>query len=1152
MTTQTDILNQIRDLYRNKSLSIMVGAGFSKNAIQDYPSWNEMLYDLVIDLHKRDIDKEWDLYRKVIHGPYLPEGTFIKNKVDEYISTVGYLDIVSQYIKKKGIREAMDVYIEKHLPYILGPYKDQRLHVLYKGEKKELGTESLSAHKELLTCNWKNVFTTNYDNVLDVTNTVFDLGYKVYTADYHLSQLGKTPGIIKVHGSLAEDTLTSPFEFDNDKSIRYIISKEDYDQYAEKHQAFSYLMRTSLLTNSFLLVGFSGNDPNFLGWLEWMKDILDKDRNRDDNRETEYKVYLLSLGKHDISTERQLFYKNHRICVVDLLSNEIQHALFSKGLVSTPTATVLTGDSLETVDTQHSVFDSFIRFFQYLREGDCPDNNVPQINYDKLWSQVNSNGVSKDLLLQIKSKRGSLYVPKRTLSQQYFTESLSWNKDWDDFDPQFFAIALNDLGILPNLLGKLPEGNVSKLLACDEYKEMEVIQAALIGEETDIAGDTDLDIYGRALYHLYRLDFDRAKEVLTKWDAENEWLLFKGSLLAVFDRKASIELLNHFISLSNNLEYKYRAAVFTNIFSQQFPLPYSYNEYQQANVSSLWDISNAILEPIEKDNEKIYPYGQTDHSITLNRRDKRLLVIAYIVFLAKTGFRVGYGISVVIDNKKWYDIFKRIYEFCPYPCLYYSLQVRDDKLLSRIGQDYAYSKELYNKLPGILSKLLANIKQRTVGFMMDSGCNLAQELFIAVPEDAWFDDFFEIYTKEVLPNIDSINSNHPLGKFTIRVLGLVSKENHLLDILRVTLDHIEEHTEKLSDILYQCNHMESIEDIPTQFVERISKLIDNLKISKAYILFAFFDSCKWLTADMKKSISLKIVNDATAIKDYSLSVIHTLTYLTFNDPDAVQAIKKAILSRNIWDCGIKDGMSSPPSYLALNHISKLIKWNREELLLIFANLETNFSLIEKHSDSRLAADRAFGSMYISILSDMYEFTCLKTPKEYRDEASKRLGRRILNCLERIAGIKLNDRCLYYMDEDISLYIQYVSKLIDANGLCSNQKSVELILERILMMIPKNLNLELSFAEWLLRYHWDEVTSITNQEILSKLRLVLYRYRKMDFRALHLDLPAAIHNLKYIAEGIKRSDFIVQQSDNAIIDYWMNDPNVNRFNHLSIY
>ena len=35
-------------------------------------------------------------------------------------------------------------------------------------------------------------------------------------------------------------------------------------------------MKIALLKGSFCLIGFSCDDPNFLMWMNWVKDVLDK------------------------------------------------------------------------------------------------------------------------------------------------------------------------------------------------------------------------------------------------------------------------------------------------------------------------------------------------------------------------------------------------------------------------------------------------------------------------------------------------------------------------------------------------------------------------------------------------------------------------------------------------------------------------------------------------------------------------------------------------------------------------------------------------------------------------------------------------------------------------------------------------------------
>ena len=90
---------------------------------------------------------------------------------------------------------------------------------------------------------------------------------------YRLSRSMSSQSIIKIHGDMAN----SKYEFDGDKNLKYIIAKVDYETYQGKHEPFTSLMRLSMLQGRFCLIGFSGSDPNYLSWLQWMKDVLDKD-----------------------------------------------------------------------------------------------------------------------------------------------------------------------------------------------------------------------------------------------------------------------------------------------------------------------------------------------------------------------------------------------------------------------------------------------------------------------------------------------------------------------------------------------------------------------------------------------------------------------------------------------------------------------------------------------------------------------------------------------------------------------------------------------------------------------------------------------------------------------------------------------------------
>ena len=114
-------------------------------------------------------------------------------------------------------------------------------------------------HQLLLKLPWSDVFTTNYDTLLERT----ELPGRAYQTVSKASELTTAfaPRIVKLHGSLPSQT---PF----------IVSEEDYRTYPRLFAPFVNSVQQSLLEHSFVLVGFSGDDPNFLEWTGWIRDEL--------------------------------------------------------------------------------------------------------------------------------------------------------------------------------------------------------------------------------------------------------------------------------------------------------------------------------------------------------------------------------------------------------------------------------------------------------------------------------------------------------------------------------------------------------------------------------------------------------------------------------------------------------------------------------------------------------------------------------------------------------------------------------------------------------------------------------------------------------------------------------------------------------------
>ncbi len=226
-------LNEIAERLNQGKATVMVGAGFSKNAVKikntdkKFLSWNELA----------------DLFYEKLNG----------EKPDE--KTGHYLDALrlAENVESTLGRPTLDRILLDNLP-------DDEY-------------EPSDLHKELLKLNWADVFTTNYDTLLERTRKyITNRKYHVVMSKNDLVY-SQCPRIIKLHGSFPSER---PF----------IISQEDYRKYPKDSAAFVNTVQQALLENIMCLIGFSGDDPNFLNWLGWIRDNL--------GRNTP-KIYFISL-----------------------------------------------------------------------------------------------------------------------------------------------------------------------------------------------------------------------------------------------------------------------------------------------------------------------------------------------------------------------------------------------------------------------------------------------------------------------------------------------------------------------------------------------------------------------------------------------------------------------------------------------------------------------------------------------------------------------------------------------------------------------------------------------------------------------------------------------------------------------------------------
>jgi len=233
--------------------AVMVGSGFSKNAKKsdptkrDIPDWNQL----------------GDIFYEKIYGRR-------PNEKERYLNVMKLANEVEAAFGRPVLDQMMREYIPDK------EYEPSELHV------------------RLLELPWSDIFTTNYDTLLErsrefIINQKFDVVVNKQDLIY-----AERPRIIKLHGSF-------PFE------RPLIVTEEDYRTYPKYFAPFVNTVQQSLLENTLCLIGFSGDDPNFLHWIGWINDNLSK--------ENSPKIYL--VGLLSLSDAKKKLLESKNIVLVD-------------------------------------------------------------------------------------------------------------------------------------------------------------------------------------------------------------------------------------------------------------------------------------------------------------------------------------------------------------------------------------------------------------------------------------------------------------------------------------------------------------------------------------------------------------------------------------------------------------------------------------------------------------------------------------------------------------------------------------------------------------------------------------------------------------------------------------------------------------------
>ena len=763
--------------------------------------------------------------------------------------------------------------------------------------------------------------------------------YNVVKDSYEISLSAKRKSIYKIHGSLREKA-DADYGFDGDTHTQYIITQEDYDTYNEKHGAFVSMMRIDLLRSRFCIMGVSGGDANFLAWINWVKDVLDKTKDRaKQGNENQHQSYFIYSGSDDMPEELALMLKNHFI--EPLILKEI-----------------FPGSKNDE--------ERIKLFLEYLQ----PFGNKEAAFFSELWSSVsiprdiksNANPISdKDAselfrLSEFNKFNGPYSTAHYTATDVQFASRHYLKEEASVSERKVYAAALRttlmpiDLSCSTADLTQMDkETDKSIRMVYEEVCRRSILLQHMSGKNKQMANE---EKYTRLLYNLYDYKFPTEEEVeelrgntgldFVRWFSLLRLLRVDVSSVdnqepGVFNSPQELVLAADWLKY---IGYKNRA-----LYKKS-------DEYKhQGRLLSLHDYCNGYLTAMRR-KEELNTYGNISKTVYL---DKYTLDVTNGAVLLNSFVELGICFSgqTLMDDTDWIEIVKALRQRYPVALAFYTI-VRNgkDKAIKFVAQELMYDENSRKKLPSILKNIIYSlVSDQTPVYLKGKMAQFAAEILPAVNQKRW-SQLFITNAEAILDEADKYTRNLDLSKsmygFVAKALEHVSAKELRLGLLRRVLEKMD--IEDRYGSYYNTLVISARERLkPFDFAPLNSLFISfaekTAKSKNQQANFVLMNLMVLMEGENKRKVLKRMeyhsVRDAFLIGGY---VFHIKDY-----PDLVKSfIDYYLTGEDLWSSGIvKNGVHIGGGIVSVSQIDKLLCFNDEQVEFVYNDLKVILGKINK-------------------------------------------------------------------------------------------------------------------------------------------------------------------------------------------------------------
>ncbi|MCP3967201.1 MAG: hypothetical protein GY718_12750 [Lentisphaerae bacterium] len=186
---------------------------------------------------------------------------------------------------------------------------------------------------------WKNIYTTNYDQLIEKVYLRKEKAISVYSSnfDFNIQSVPETIKLYKLHGTIEKDICDG-------HSSRIIISESDYDNTIDYRESLFDALKYDLAGSNLVIIGYSISDVH-------IKDIVNRAISINNSTQQPFSIYLLLYTEDE---DRASLFERRGIKVA---FGGLDNFFFELGKLYNPTPVTysFTGNPLDIVPTLNSI-----------------------------------------------------------------------------------------------------------------------------------------------------------------------------------------------------------------------------------------------------------------------------------------------------------------------------------------------------------------------------------------------------------------------------------------------------------------------------------------------------------------------------------------------------------------------------------------------------------------------------------------------------------------------------------------------------------------------------------------------------------------------------------------------------------------------------